>query len=279
MKLLNYNIREGLLANYSDYRANHDLKPIVDDARYQLLVDFLVDQSADVVQLQELAGWDQPSFDRFRDKADYSFGAFFPASTRFHLGVLSRQPIAEAMNLNQLTDGVSPSSDWWHQRHYWHGLPKTVIDDITYFTVHLCPRTPDQRLHELANLLKELPETRTVISGDFNAPRSAEYAGALFSQLSDQQHDKFGPAGTKNVVDELTAHGFIDVFSDEPKEFTAPTKSNTDLGHGVTPLRLDFCLVSRDLKDSVGQHQVIRTEQTDAISDHYPLIVELRTDV
>ncbi len=275
MKLIDYNIREGLLANYGQYREDHTSTAVIDPERYRLLVDFLKAQAADVVQLQELTGWDQTGFDRFQQDTGYPYGSLSRAGTIHHMGVLSKLPIDSSEDENQYHPHATAGASWWQQRAIWHALPRTEIAGITFFNVHLCPQLPEDRQREFVLLRRLAPNEHVIISGDFNGLCATEYSHKLYYQLSNEQHRKFGPAGTGNVVDALVDLGFVDVFANEPAEFTAPTKSNRDLAHGEAPLRLDFCLVSSDLASSIGSHSVIRTPQTDQISDHYPLVITI----
>ena len=75
------------------------------------------------------------------------------------------------------------------------------------------------------------------------------------------------------VVGSLLAAGFIDCGADTNIP-TVPTKFNQDPAPAV-PLRLDYAFVSAGLKNKIKSCQVIKTNETNSASNHYPILLTL----
>lgn len=262
-RILFYNIREGLIGNYAAARAGEPA--IIDPVRYQLLVELLRSQQATIVGLTELWKWTPADLQRLADETGYQYAQLFPARTGIHLGVLAHETPQEASDLNSTTEPI-----------FWHCAPRVRFADFDVYTVHLTPKLPEQRTQEAQLLARCVTEAKrpAILGGDFNAPRSREYSTDLFNHLSDKQRNKFGPAGSRGPVDHLVESGLIDLLEAQP-EPTVPTASNRDVAHAGPPLRLDYCVATRQLAAQAATTHVVRSKATEQISDHYPLLVEL----
>jgi exodeoxyribonuclease-3 len=80
----------------------------------------------------------------------------------------------------------------------------------------------------------------------------------------------------KEVISKIQEFGLVDalkLFSDK-FEYSVPTTFNKDVDH-ITKLRLDYIFVTNDLKKFVKDIQIIRNDETDRLSDHFPILIEI----
>jgi len=161
-----------------------------------------------------------------------------------------------------------------------HSVVRSNLGDISVITGHLHHKTEDHRLKEIDFILKEQSTfDHFILMGDLNSLSIRDgYRKDIISSFNDKQITKF----TSNkrlrfdVLEKLYDAGYIDSFVEKKKNQikTVPTTSNIDAAH-ETPLRLDYILVSRSLKEYIKSVSVVRDEITNQASDHYPLVCEL----
>jgi endonuclease/exonuclease/phosphatase family metal-dependent hydrolase len=74
----------------------------------------------------------------------------------------------------------------------------------------------------------------------------------------------------------LLTSGFKDVaeITNTPFKPTVPTLMNKDKAHAAE-LRLDYFFINPLLLSRVLRYDVVKTVDTDQMSDHYPIIIEL----
>ena len=65
-----------------------------------------------------------------------------------------------------------------------------------------------------------------------------------------------------------TVKKFTDSF-----EYSVPTKFNKDFTH-ATKLRLDYLYITPDLLSNLKYSKILRTKETNTLSDHFPIIAE-----
>ena len=232
------------------------------------LVEFVRTSQLDVICLQEVNGWQDNDFARlknFTDQILFAGFAYGNSNTEYKLATVSKNAII---------------SRTLHAEAFWHGAIETVIKlggkEISIINAHLDPWKEDSRAKEMARLIAAVkPGRSTIITGDFNSlSRQDSYPPNLLQQLQSKGISKFGTQQLEyTVIDELLKAGFVDVAAAKGKlDTTVPSTYSTDKDHEV-PVRVDYMFVTPDLVPLVTEVNVVKTDLTNAISDHFPLVV------
>jgi exonuclease III len=114
--------------------------------------------------------------------------------------------------------------------------------------------------------------------GDLNSlARSDNYAPDTLDRLLKVGVNKFGTEALKyDVTDFLLDQGFIDAARRFRRDvFTVPTAYNQDVNHAL-PMRLDYVFATPSALAKIVSVEVVNNEDTNTISDHYPIVVRLR---
>lgn len=247
--------------------------------RFKSLITFTKKENPDVLGLSELNGWERDNFSklrRFKTHIGMQYSVFCRSPHGYHLALFSKSPLENARLLH---------------RGMWHGAiianVKANGSSYSITVTHLSPMTEDIRLKEVDLLIRALDSRHQIIlMGDMNSisPSDIKDDDALLSRIRRMGMKKFGTNikkfGTnklrKEVIQQISKEHLIDtarLFSNAPGH-SVPTKRNMDRSH-VTPLRLDYIFVTKDLRAKVRAAGVIRTKETDNISDHYPIYAKL----
>jgi len=250
------------IATYNLFEGAQDTLPLVQD--------FVAQQDVDVLCVQEANGWNDglPSqLETLAAETGLNAYVYGDSNTRFKLATLLRLPILRSQ---VHTDG------------FWHSAVQTTIqhgdETLDLWNVHLNPGDEDSRLAE-ATLLTSLVDMDkpTIIMGDFNSlNESDKYPDELISNLALQGIKKFGTDKLRyDVTAYFTDKGLIDVAALLGKrQTTVPTPANRDMYHAAN-MRLDYMFATASLIKSVVGIEVPKDNLTDAISDHYPVILTL----
>lgn len=252
MKVVSYNLFEGASTTKSE------------------LAEFISGEQPDVVCLQEANGWgddEQSRTKEFATEVGLPFYVFGDSNTRFKLATFSRTPF---------------SGSEVYKNGFWHSAIRASIqhgkDTIDVWNVHLDPRGEDNRLDEAKILAAMVNRAgKAVAMGDFNSLSATdEYDPTLLEQLRAKGIRKFGEVALRHdVMDYFAGAGLVDVAQAlGTNEWTVPTPVNTD-AHHADRLRLDYMLATTDLIPSITNMSVVKTELTDKISDHYPLVATI----
>jgi exodeoxyribonuclease-3 len=116
--------------------------------------------------------------------------------------------------------------------------------------------------------------------GDLNtlSPQDEYDQNKLLLSLRHKNIKKFGIKQLQiKVIPRLLEAGFTDTLKhySNKLEPTIPTSLNSDKDH-VIPLRLDYIFVSKNLLPFLSHAEIIKREQTDQVSDHFPIFAELK---
>lgn len=240
-------------------------------------LDWVGKQEPDVVVLQEL--------NTYTDKQLASDAALWGHAHSvllkedgFPTGITSRTPISD---IKRFRDG------------FHHGLMRVRVAGYYVYVVHLHPSNWEVRIRETKLLLDDaakLPAgSRIVVAGDFNtfSPKDAKHYSKLkdlepfFSRL-----DQRSKGRAKNLRDgrldytplRLFAEaGFVDQEARFRNEFqgTFPTRIEKEGEHGDLR-RLDYVLTSPNLSNTVVRAWSIVDQHTHKLSDHYPVMMDVR---
>ena|SRR5690606_18675683 len=170
----------------------------------------------------------------------------------------------------------------------WASYLYTNINRIHVFVVHLSALEYKKREEELRLVLAHaatLPQTDPiVIMGDFNAfsRRDADqYSQNMVDEIKERQK-RAAVAGLENlnngvidytVMDQLTAAGYKDTYwiTNDRFQNSMPTKKyNTRVSR-----RIDFIWANDVAAKGVKKSGIIYDQDTDELSDHYPVYIEI----
>jgi exodeoxyribonuclease III len=243
---------------------------------YFRFIDFIKSQHIDVLCLQEINGWQDENFAKlndFADRAGYTDYEYGNSNSEYKLATLSMLPVV---------------SKTVHQEGFWHCVVETHVKagdtEIVIFNVHLDPWKEDPRIKEIEKILSKVdPSKPTIITGDFNSlSQQDNYPPEFLTMLQERKFYKFGQDALDfRVTDTVTNAGFIDVAARLAHlDVTAPTPYGESGGTEEVPVsevpaRIDYAFVSSSLLPMVKDFQVIKNEETNKISDHFPIVLTL----
>lgn len=184
-----------------------------------------------------------------------------------------------------MRDGIQPlafESDAVHFHHAAAFGTFTVPDfeqPITFINAHLCPFGPQVRLAEAAYLASHAaPDKFTIVAGDFNSvsPYDPEPIGweSLPSHSQARYLSLDSTTSDKCILETLYLAGFSDIahWFNQHTEATVPGK--TFKGTEFIPFRSDYILANAALAKIATSYAVIKDDNTDMASDHYPVVAE-----
>ncbi len=158
----------------------------------------------------------------------------------------------------------------------------TNIGKLKVAGLHLTPYKEELRLPEIRSIVNHFKDNDlNIVMGDMNSlSKNDNYKANFIDEFNDKQKEKFTKDGQikYEVIEIIKNSGFIDsaVYLNKNKDNTVPTLSNKDAAHAT--LRLDYIFVTKHLQDRLSGYEVIKNNDADLASDHYPVIVNL-TDI
>jgi len=267
LKVISYNIWNGF-----------DFRKVVE--RKNNVIDWFVDQKPDVVALQELCGYTKEKLLEDAKKWGHNYVILFKDECH-SVGLTSVRPIV-------LKERV--------KEDLWHGMLHCETFGIDFFVVHLSPKDRDFRMKESKIILSKITSINNnsfMVLGDFNAQspfdgdRDLDYPAALRNKrISDLNNAKYNNLLDNefdySVMASFIASPLIDVtqrFVKPEKRFTVPAKAKIEVYKSYGELekdrrRIDFIMVSRELAKKCRNSIVYNEEETDLLSDHYPVMAE-----
>ncbi|GAA0452709.1 endonuclease [Paractinoplanes deccanensis] len=224
----------------------------------------------DLLALQELRDFERNSGRTMRALADEV--GMVPHLARSVFG----QPVAVLVR-PPLTIGARAAVTW--QLH--HAASIVRVGDLTVVSAHLNPFAPYRRMREAIWLAARYPALPgpALIAGDLNGlDPGTDHTATLAPQpgfLRRRHLAADGSADTRAVGAFLDA-GFVDLWrvAGSGSPLTVPTTAGG--GREFSRMRLDYVLASPSLAEGAHDMTVIRGDETEYASDHYPVAVSLR---
>lgn len=243
--------------------------------RKQVWLRWMKQVNADVVSLQELNGYTDQQLRE--DAASWGHEhSVLLKQEGFPTGLTSRTPITQ---VKRLRDG------------FHHDLMRVETAGYTIYVVHLHPSNWEIRVRETQLLLddvRSLPNgSRVILAGDFNtfSPLDADHYATLkdIEPFFARRDEKFKERNLRDgrlddtPIQRLQAAGFVDQEARFREAFsgTFPTRIAKQGEHGDRR-RLDYLFTDRQLSATVTKAWSVVDEDTHQLSDHYPVIMELR---
>lgn len=262
IKVISYNVLEGL-GNEKKYGKS----------RHHKFVNWVKAQNADVIALQELYESEEKLSIDSRNWGHKYYAKFGP------IGITSREPIEV---VEKYKNGL------------WHGMLHCKTYGIDFFVLHLSPADWKYRLKEaeiIKGIVGDTKQTtdQIIVLGDFNA--HSPFDAELYNQNPEliEKYKKGSPNNSSpnlsgdfldySVMSSFYAFPLIDIterFIPWYKRNTFPSPIligvwRTAGNIGRTPERIDYILTTHEMGLKCKSVKIHNSEETDYISDHYPI--------
>jgi exodeoxyribonuclease-3 len=152
----------------------------------------------------------------------------------------------------------------------WHSYIYANIKDIHMFVLHFSPFSSIKRSAEVKMILAHAatipPNEKIVIMGDFNSFSEDD------SETYDERKKDYG-ALEYSIPQAMKEAGFKDAYRIFHQNFkhSCPTKRKSG-----APARIDYMWLNPEMAKYVVSADYIHDEDTDYMSDHYPLLVAFK---
>ena len=221
--------------------------------------NWIKNQAADVVALQELNGHNQVGFKELAAEWRHDHAAILKKEG-FPVGLTSNQPIEVIER---------------RVKDFHHGYLHCKTHGIHFFVVHFWPGKyweVDWILDKTAPLIER--GEKIIILGDFNG-NSRKDEDFLIANATLRKRDY-------TFVDKVEAKGFVDIVHkhdpkakiSQPSPITIPrwTKDMEELK--LKRYRIDFVFADKSFAEQSHSGTISLGREIETISDHYPIIVE-----
>ncbi|HET6478642.1 MAG TPA: endonuclease/exonuclease/phosphatase family protein [Actinoplanes sp.] len=227
----------------------------------------------DLLALQELRGFDRDDGRVLRELAEAV--GMVPHLARSFLG----QPVAVLVRPRLRI--VDRAVVRWRLHHAAAIVTvATTAGPLRAVSTHLNPFSPYRRMREAVWLAARYGPSghRTVIAGDLNGlDPGTDHTATLAPQPGFLRARHLAPDGTADTraVGAFLDAGYVDLWraAGSGSPLTVPTTRGG--GREFSRMRLDYVLASPVVADGASDMVVVRGDETEFASDHYPVRVEL----
>lgn len=148
---------------------------------------------------------------------------------------------------------------------------------LTLMSAHLCPTGVAVRRREASYLAPlATPDAWTLLAGDFNSASPHDPEPGDFSELPAHHRARYIAddfAGVdRSVLRQLEFAGWTDIGAKLGGAGAPTVPAAGFAGTEFATMRCDYLLASRALAEHARRYEVICTPDTDAASDHYPIV-------
>lgn len=249
MRILQYNILDGCR----------------EQQRFTRFNGWMMKQSYDIVGFNEMNGWTAEEFQRCAGSWGYPHTCLLETKiSPYFIGVAAKWPIVT------LARSASP---------FYHGMLHVKINGVHFLLTHMSPedsRHREQEAAEIARRLHHITEP-AVVMGDLNTLSPADrehYERVGLPQRLNAKPSllrKYMVDGQINFrpMEILLEAGLKDTY-EGAFQYSVPTRINGDPMHAAG-VRLDYILANVALQALRPQSRIVRDEEVDTLSDHYPV--------
>jgi exodeoxyribonuclease-3 len=227
----------------------------------------------DILALQELRDFDRDDGRRMNDLAAATGMTAQLAGSVFGqpVAVLVRPPLAI----------TARRSVRWRLHH---GAAVVVVPTgggpLTVVSIHLNPFSPYRRMREARWLAARYGARKrpVVLAGDLNSlDPGTDHTAELARLEARYRRRHLGPDGAADTraIAAFAAGGFTDLWPlvGAADGHTVPTTKGG--GHEFSGMRLDYVLASAPAAAAARSARVVRGDEAEYASDHYPVVAEL----
>lgn len=247
--------------------------------RHTAFIEWMKAQNPDIVALQELKGYTKEQLQSQANEWGHAYSTLLETKTDYHIGLTSSQPI-KTLETNQ--DMMA------------HGLLHCKTAGMDLFVTHLSPFTYKKRQDEVTFIAEEIASISNesiILLGDFNAlsPKdSIWYASTTLYQYFFERDFIYDSNSNLNkgkldysVMSGLDQIGLVDLMNNYQPTFPTKCKfeSNSFSKYSQEAIqnilrRIDYIYASPHMSQYSTNVYVVDTDQTNMISDHFPVIAE-----
>ena len=264
LKVMSYNIMNGF-----DYGK--------DTERKQRFVEWVKKAKPDVLALQELCGFDKNKLKEMAGQWGHTYVEILKENG-YPVGITSKYPITVKNKFLEMRG---------------HGLLHVKVLDFDILVTHLNPSSWEKRLEDASTIvdyIRTIENEQVLLMGDMNAhsPMDADnmvrYSSDLLFKLRDTDNLVEGKYFDYSVISRLLSLPLYDLAfpflipENDRATFPTPilmTVSKNYLKRRGIGERLDYIMGTVRMVEKVCDAYIIKNEDTDFLSDHYPVCIEL----
>lgn len=248
-----------------------------DSERQERFVNWVKDRNPEVLAMQELCGFTQESLTKLAKEWGHDY-AVIVKEDGFPVGLTSKNPIVVKRKIAE---------------NCGHGLLHVETYGLDFLVTHLNPFDTKERRNEARFILDYISKEELddfLLMGDMNShsPMDADFMDAVSTDLI----SNYGGSGSKNLIAGRYDYSTISSFLSYPlvdicREYVAPDKRATF----PTPIlmdvskhkavrskieeRIDYIFIPVHLVDKVADAFILNEGETEYLSDHYPIGINL----
>ena len=252
-----------------------------DASRRANFIDWIKGQQPDILAITELVGFTEKNLGHLASEYGHKYYAIVKEEG-YPVGITSNEPITVVKK--QVED-------------FWHGMLHVKTHGLDIIVTHLSPHDWKFRLKEAQMLTKYIQDNQLdncMVMGDFNAysPFDADWVETHAQLIENMQKWDAEQETYRNmrdgrldysVLSQFLSIGLTDIcrlYVPADKRTTFPAAFLYGWQHGDTRLhgigeRLDYILVSPSLVSRCLDARIHNGIETEGISDHYPVSVDL----
>ena len=240
-------------------------------------IDWMKAQDPDIVSLQELNEYTKEELAKDARSYGHTYSVLLKEEG-FPTGITSRYPIEDVQRIKE---------------GFHHGLLRVKIKQIYFYVIHLHPSNWETRKSEINLILQDIEnlpkDSEVILAGDFNtfSPLDSIYYShgklePFFNERDSMYKEKNLNKGKLDytVIQDLMDYGLVDLeasLRNSSYKFPGsfPTLVEKEGEHG-DQRRLDYVFASENLAKQVTRAEIITSDTALILSDHLPVIVDLK---
>ena len=252
-----------------------------DASRRANFINWIKGQQPDILAMTELVGFTEKDLGQLASEYGHKYYAIVKEEG-YPVGITSNKPITDVKK--QVED-------------FWHGMLHVKTHGLDMIVTHLSPHDWKFRLKEAQMLTSYIQDNQLdncMVMGDFNAysPFDADWVETHAQLIENMQKWDAEQETYRNmrdgrfdysVLSKFLSIGLTDIcrlYVPADKRTTFPAAFLYGWQHGDTRLhgigeRLDYILVSPSLVSRCLDARIHNGIETEGISDHYPVSVDL----
>ncbi|MCD8194504.1 MAG: endonuclease/exonuclease/phosphatase family protein [Tannerellaceae bacterium] len=249
--------------------------------RREQFIRWMKQQAPDVIAYQELVGMTEKELAELAAQYGHPYVAI-AKEEGYPVGLSSKKPIEV---ITKQIEG------------YWHGMLHARSYGLDFVVIHLSPFEWEYRLkeaHQITDYIREKQLDKYLILGDFNSispfdadgleKHEAQRLGSIaYDQKNEHVQNLRGEQYDYSVMSTFLSTGATDIcrmFTSVEERRTCPTAFSIKKQWGDPEAiqrsnRIDYILVSPSLVPSCINGTIHNGIDTDHLSDHYPVSIEL----
>ena len=253
-----------------------------DASRRANFINWIKGQQPDILAMTELVGFTEKDLGQLASEYGHKYYAIVKEEG-YPVGITSNEPITVVKK---------------QMEGFWHGMLHVKTHGLNMIVTHLSPHDWKFRLKEAQMLTSYIQDNQLdncMVMGDFNAysPFDADWVETHAQLIENRQKWDAEQEAYRNmrdgrfdysVLSKFLSIGLTDIcrlYVPADKRTTFPAAFLYGWQHGDTRLhgigeRLDYILVSPSLVSRCLDARIHNGIETEGISDHYPVSVDLQ---